>query len=159
MRSASTETISSRANELAKAIGKSKTTVRRWEAEGKLKPTVNERGVRLYRVIEHAREELLVERLFDPRFCLAGQVALDEAALETAKKSQLRGGLGALRTSTILEKPERAQVDGRCGPPTARERDATARAPPVRRRRLRRSSEWRGSTDAEGRRGGHPRAH
>ena len=36
--------------ELAKAIKKSKTTIRRWEDQGKLKPIMNERGVRLYRV-------------------------------------------------------------------------------------------------------------
>ena len=36
--------------ELAKAIKKSKTTIRRWEDQGKLKPIINERGVRLYRV-------------------------------------------------------------------------------------------------------------
>jgi len=35
--------------ELAKAIKKSKTTIRRWEDQGKLTPIINERGVRLYR--------------------------------------------------------------------------------------------------------------
>lgn len=38
--------------ELGKALKKSKTTIRRWEAEGKLKPTINERGVRLYRAAD-----------------------------------------------------------------------------------------------------------
>lgn len=45
------ETFLTRA-EMAKALGKSKTTIRRWEASGKLRPTVNEHGVHLFRVAD-----------------------------------------------------------------------------------------------------------
>lgn len=41
--------------ELAKAIGKSKTTVRRWEAKGKITPIVDEHGVHLFRVEDAQR--------------------------------------------------------------------------------------------------------
>jgi hypothetical protein len=42
------ETFITRA-EMARALGKSKTTVRRWEESGKLKPVKNEHGVNLFR--------------------------------------------------------------------------------------------------------------
>lgn len=38
--------------ELAKAVGRSKTTIRRWEEQGKLKPIIGPNGVRLYRVAD-----------------------------------------------------------------------------------------------------------
>jgi transcriptional regulator with XRE-family HTH domain len=70
--------------ELAKAIGKSKTTIRRWEAEGKLQPLVNERGVRLFRAAD--------AKTINPQ---ASAEALPQARAHVQTAAQADGDLAA----------------------------------------------------------------
>lgn len=89
--------------ELGKAIKKSKTTIRRWEAQGKLKPLINERGVRLYRVadVKTIDASAVVEPLPQARAHVqtAGQVG-GELASEVFARCER--GEGAVKIVTDL---------------------------------------------------------
>ena len=89
--------------ELAKAIKKSKTTIRRWEDQGKLKPTINERGVRLYRAsdITSIDASAVIEPLLQARAHV--QTAAEAGgALSSEVFARLERGEGGVKIVTDL---------------------------------------------------------